>query len=39
LLQAGRIVAAARPLDFLRLDHPEVRAFSASLTPLPGAFA
>jgi osmoprotectant transport system ATP-binding protein len=39
LLQAGRIVAAAPPLDFLRLDHPEVRAFSASLTPLPGAFA
>jgi osmoprotectant transport system ATP-binding protein len=39
LLQSGRIVASAPPQDFLRLDHPEVRAFSASLTPLPGAFA
>jgi osmoprotectant transport system ATP-binding protein len=39
LLQAGRIVAGAPPQDFLRLDHPEVRAFSASLTPLPGALA
>jgi osmoprotectant transport system ATP-binding protein len=39
LLQAGRIVASAPPQDFLRFDHPEVRAFSASLTPLPGAFA
>jgi osmoprotectant transport system ATP-binding protein len=39
LLQAGRIVASATPHDFLRLDHPEVRAFTTSLTPLPGAFA
>jgi len=39
LLQAGRIVASAPPQEFLRLDHPEVRAFTASLTPLPGAFA
>jgi osmoprotectant transport system ATP-binding protein len=33
LLQAGRIVASALPQDFLRLDHPEVRAFTASLAP------
>jgi osmoprotectant transport system ATP-binding protein len=39
LLEAGRIVASATPQEFLRLDHPEVRAFSASLTPLPGALA
>lgn len=39
LLEAGRIVASAPPQEFLRLDHPEVRAFTASLTPLPGAFA
>jgi len=39
LLQSGRIVASAPPQDFLRLDHSEVRAFTASLTPLPGAFA
>jgi osmoprotectant transport system ATP-binding protein len=39
LLQDGRIVASAAPQDFLRLDHPEVRAFTASLTPLPGALA
>jgi osmoprotectant transport system ATP-binding protein len=39
LLQSGHVVASAPPQDFLRLDHPEVRAFSASLTPLPGAFA
>jgi len=37
LLQDGRIVAAAAPQEFLRLDHPEVRAFSASLAVAPGA--
>lgn len=31
LLERGRIVAAAPPADFLRLQHPEVRAFTASL--------
>ncbi len=31
LLEAGRIVAVARPQEFLKLDHPEVRAFTASL--------
>jgi osmoprotectant transport system ATP-binding protein len=37
LLENGRIVADARPLEFLRIDHPEVHAFAASLTPIPGA--
>src|SRR5881227_1879258 len=35
LLQAGRIVASATPQDFLRLEHPEVRAFAASLETGP----
>jgi len=39
LLQAGRIVASAPPQEFLRLDHPEVRAFTASLAAAPGASA
>jgi osmoprotectant transport system ATP-binding protein len=37
LLEAGRIVANASPQEFLRLDHPEVRAFTSSLNVLPGA--
>jgi osmoprotectant transport system ATP-binding protein len=37
LLQAGRIVANAAPQEFLHIDHPEVRAFAASLRPVPGA--
>jgi osmoprotectant transport system ATP-binding protein len=37
LLEAGRIVASATPQEFLRLDHPEVRAFTASLVIVPGA--
>ena len=37
LLQDGRIVASATPKEFLRLDHPEVRAFTASLDVAPGA--
>ncbi len=37
LLQSGRIVATATPQEFLRLDHPEVRAFTASLDVTPGA--
>src|SRR3977135_270122 len=37
LLEAGRIVASATPQEFLRLDHPEVRAFTSSLTMTPGA--
>jgi osmoprotectant transport system ATP-binding protein len=37
LLEAGRIVASAAPQEFLRLDHPEVRAFTSSLSIAPGA--
>ncbi|HEY2460877.1 MAG TPA: ATP-binding cassette domain-containing protein [Candidatus Acidoferrum sp.] len=36
LLQAGRIVCTAAPQEFLRFDHPEVRAFTASLDPAAG---
>ena len=39
LLEAGRIVASATPQEFLRLDHPEVRAFTSSLAITPGASA
>jgi len=39
LLEAGRIVASATPQEFLRLDHPEVRAFTSSLALTPGASA
>jgi osmoprotectant transport system ATP-binding protein len=37
LLEAGRIVASAPPQEFLRLDHPEVRAFASSLASSPGS--
>lgn len=37
LLDAGRIVAVAAPQEFLRLEHSEVRAFTASLEAVPGA--
>jgi osmoprotectant transport system ATP-binding protein len=37
LLEAGRIVATAKPQEFLLLDHPEVRAFTSSLSIAPGA--
>src|SRR3984893_8006950 len=36
LLQNGKIVASARPQEFLSIDHPEVRAFSATLHTVPG---
>lgn len=36
LLEKGRIVADAPSQEFLRLDHPEVRAFAASLEAIPG---
>jgi osmoprotectant transport system ATP-binding protein len=39
LLEAGRIVASGSPQEFLRLDHPEVRAFTSSLNVTPGASA
>ena len=37
LLENGRIIADASPQEFPRIDHPEVRAFTASLAPLSGA--
>src|ERR1700688_95339 len=36
LLQNGKIVGNAKPQEFLRIDHPEVKAFSASLHTVPG---
>ena len=39
LLENGRIIADASPQEFPRIDHPEVQAFTACLTPLPGALA
>jgi len=36
LLQNGRIVASAKPQEFLRIEHPEVKAFSATLHTVPG---
>ncbi|MCU1243242.1 MAG: transporter ATP-binding protein [Candidatus Acidoferrum typicum] len=39
LLEGGRIVADATPQEFSRIDHPEVRAFTASLAPLAGSKA
>lgn len=36
LLQAGRVVADAGPRDFLRIEHPEVQSFVASLRAEPG---
>jgi osmoprotectant transport system ATP-binding protein len=37
LLESGQVVAAAAPQEFLHIDHPEVRAFVASLFPLSDA--
>jgi osmoprotectant transport system ATP-binding protein len=37
LLESGRIVASAAPDEFLRIDHPEVRAFAATLDSTPAA--
>jgi osmoprotectant transport system ATP-binding protein len=39
LLEKGCMVASASPQEFLRLDHPEVHAFAASLDMTPGASA
>jgi osmoprotectant transport system ATP-binding protein len=36
LLHAGRVVADTTPQEFPGIDHPEVRAFTASLNPLSG---
>jgi osmoprotectant transport system ATP-binding protein len=37
LLQEGKIIVGSHPEEFLNLEHPEVKAFAASLTALPGA--
>jgi osmoprotectant transport system ATP-binding protein len=37
LLEAGRIVASGSPKEFLHINHPEVRAFTSSLSVPPGA--
>jgi len=37
LLESGQVVAAAAPQEFLHIDHPEVRAFVASLFPVSDA--
>jgi len=39
LLQAGKVVADAPSAEFLRLDHPEVKAFASSLHPDGDALA
>jgi osmoprotectant transport system ATP-binding protein len=39
LLERGRIIADAAPQEFPHIDHPEVRAFAASLIPHSGALA
>ena len=37
LLETGHIVASGSPQTFMQIDHPEVRAFAASLAVGPGA--
>jgi osmoprotectant transport system ATP-binding protein len=39
LLQEGRIIATSRAEDFLRLEHPEAKAFANSFAVAPGASA
>jgi osmoprotectant transport system ATP-binding protein len=39
LLEAGHVVANESPQKFLHVDHPEVRAFAASLAVSPGGAA
>ena len=39
LLETGHIVASGPPQTFMQIDHPEVRAFAASLAVHPGAWA
>ena len=36
LLETGRLIALATPQEFLRVDHPEARAFTASLAESSG---
>lgn len=37
LLQKGEVIANAAPQEFQNIDHPEIRAFTASLNPLDGS--
>jgi osmoprotectant transport system ATP-binding protein len=39
LLEAGKVVASGSPENFMQIDHPEVRAFAASLAVNSGASA
>src|SRR6202163_3850216 len=39
LFKDGQLIELATPEQFLRLDHPEVRAFTSSLAMTPGASA
>ena len=39
LLEAGHVVASGSPQTFMQIEHPEVRAFAASLSVSPGASA
>ena len=39
LLESGRIVASGEPQEFLRIDHPEVKAFASCIDDVPGASA
>jgi osmoprotectant transport system ATP-binding protein len=39
LLESGRIVASGQPQEFLRIDHPEVKAFASCIYDVPGATA
>src|SRR5271154_5052190 len=39
LLESGRIVASGPPQEFLRIDHPEVKAFASCIDDVPGASA
>ncbi len=39
LLEAGHVVASGSPQSFMQIDHPEFRAFAASLAVSPGASA
>jgi osmoprotectant transport system ATP-binding protein len=39
LLEAGHVVANGSPQTFMQINHPEVRAFAASLAVSPGASA
>jgi osmoprotectant transport system ATP-binding protein len=40
LLESGKIVADAAPRDFLHVPHPEVRAFTSSISfEIPGAYS